>query len=83
MTPVLEAVERAADGLVDAIRACDEAGLKDTPLRATFNRLYTETLSSVVIDIVCVNCNMSKSAVMFREYEAGTEWCDVGCCGVI
>ena len=30
--------------------------------------------------ITCANCGLSRNALMFREYEAGTEWSGLPCC---
>ncbi len=31
--------------------------------------------------IACSNCGMTRNALMFRQYEAGTEWSGDLCCG--
>lgn len=31
--------------------------------------------------VACVSCGATKGSLMFREYEAGTEWSGNACCG--
>ncbi len=46
----------------------------------TWMRFERESFG-IIDEVPCATCGMTRGSLMFREYEAGTEWSGNACCG--